>query len=272
MIPFRAFFRTKCGFVVLNLLAAVFLLGIGLIILICSLEGYTRHGEEVEVPAVTGMYLEMATPILEAEQLHPVVIDSTYSNKVPMGTIVEQNPPAGAHAKQDRPIYLVVNARARREVALPDLIDMSYRQAITKLQQMQLPVSDTLFEPSEFRDIVLDIRYNGESLEPGSRLREGTPLTLVVGYGKGTEMVAVPNLAGLSLQGARSLLLQEALTLGSVEYDVEPTEETRDAYHVVSQTPDADQYLLQGSHVDVRLSTDIEKAAKSDGVSEEEFF
>lgn len=264
--------KKSTHFILINLGIAAVLIIIGLITLVSYLRTYTRHGVEVEVPSVIGMYLEVAAPVLEAEQLHPVVIDSTYSSKVPLGTIVEQNPPAGSHAKPDRAIYLIVNAREKRQVVLPDLRDVSFRQAITTLRQMQIGVADTLYEPSEFKDLILDVRLGEESIEPGQKLTEGSRVTLVVGYGRGTEEVMVPNLIGLTLRDARSLLLASALTLGTVEYDEELTEETRDQFRVISQHPQSDRMLLQGERVDVHLSTDMEKAANNASSSEEDFF
>lgn len=266
------FFKTKFGFVVLNVSIALVIGLIGLIVLVANLKRYTLHGVEVTVPDVRGMYMELAGPILEGEQLHPVVIDSTYSSKVPLGTIVEQNPPAGSHAKPDRAIYLIVNARQRKQVTIPELRDMSFRQAITTLRQLQIEVSDTLYEPSEFSNLILDVRYQDQSLEGGDKLVEGSRVTLVVGAGKGTEEVMVPNLKGLTLRDARSLLLASQLTLGTVEYDETPTDENREQYRIFDQTPQVDEILLQGSHVDVRLSTNTEKAVSHQPAAEEDFF
>ena len=78
---------------------------------------------------------------------------------------------------------------------------------------------DYEWEPSEYKDLVLDVKYRGESLPAGARVDEGTELTLVVGFGKGTEMTDVPNVVGRSLPEARALLLNQRLTVGTVEFD-----------------------------------------------------
>lgn len=271
-----SFWSGNFAFVLLNGILALILVGALVWGLIHSMRGYTHHGEEVNVPEVKGLYREVAEATLQAEGLRLVVIDSTYSSKVPLGTIVDQNPPAASHAKSGRAVYVIINASQHRSTPLPDLRDLSVRQALAALASMHVVVSDTLYEPSEYRDLVLDVRRDGESLAPGTRLEEGSRVELIVGYGKGTEEVAVPELAGLDLEQARAVLLSSMLTLGVAEYDVEPTDETRDQYRVYRQDPIPDMPLLQGSRVDVYLSVDPEKARmESDALApndDEDFF
>jgi beta-lactam-binding protein with PASTA domain len=191
---------------------------------------------------------------------------------VPFGTIVDQNPPADTHAKNGRSVYVIINAQSVRQVPIPDLHDISYRQAEATLKSLGISVKDYVYEPSEYKDLILDIRQNGRSIEAGERLDEGSDVTLVIGRGKGTEKVAVPNLCGKSLSEARSLLLSRYLTLGIFEYDVEPTEETESLYIVYKQEPTAGTMIIEGSRVDLKLSTDIEKAAVLTEESDEDDF
>lgn len=271
---FSKFWHTSTtAFVLKNIIAAILAVIVLLVVTILWLRSYTQHGVEVEVPEVIGMYTQEAGPLLEADHLHLVIVDSTYSRKVPLGTIVEQNPPAGSHAKHDRPIYVTVNASMQRQIPLPELHDISYRQAETTLRSLGLHVEEFLYEPSEYKDLVLDIRLGEQSLEAGTRVTEGSALTLVIGQGKGTETVAVPNLQGRTLTETRSLLLANYLTTGATLYDSEPTDETRDAFFVYEQQPEAGTVVQQGTRVDIRLTTSIEKAIISNNTdSEEDFF
>ena len=143
---------------------------------------------------------------------------------------------------------------------MPDLHDISYRQAETTLRGMGLVV-DTIYdyEPSAYRDLVLEVKSNGVTIQPGEKVPVGTKVRLVVGFGRGTEQVEVPSVIGLTLQDARSLLLSRRLTIGAVQYD-EPAEEGVKQY-IYRQTPNAGEQLLEGETVALRLSADIEKAA-----------
>ena len=271
---FRTFWtESKVGFIVKNLLLALVIAIAALFILMAWLKRYTEHGVEVEVPRVTGMYLEEARVTVDNLGLQLEVVDSTYSRKVPLGTIVEQTPPPESHAKHGRTVYVIINANTVRQIPLPDLHDISFRQAEATLKSLGINVKDYAYEPSEYRDLVLAVRQNGVTVEPGQRLDEGSNVTLVIGRGKGTAQIAVPQLCGKSLTEARSLLLSKYLTLGIYEYDEEPTEETIDLYVVYKQEPSAGTQILEGSRVDLYLSTDIEKAiVVSEKTDEEEFF
>lgn len=261
-----------------NLLLALIIVVLILLGLWFWLRSYTHHGEEVNVPRVVGLYMPEAEPIVQAAGMVLIVTDSTFTNDVPLGAIAEQTPPANSHAKQGRQLYVVVNATCKRQVQLPDVHDLSYRQATATLRSMGVRVSeDYEWEPSEYKDLVLDVKHNGESLPAGARVDEGTEVTLVVGFGKGTEMTDVPNVVGRSLPEARALLLSQRLTVGTVEYD-EPIDETGRTESgelpvVYLQTPESGQRILEGSMVNIKLSQDIEKAVTTHNTdSEDEWF
>jgi beta-lactam-binding protein with PASTA domain len=78
---------------------------------------------------------------------------------------------------------------------------------------------------------------------------------------------------GKSLHDARSWLLGNMLTIGVVEYDSIPTEETQSAYVVFSQSPESGTVVVEGTSVNLKLSMDIEKTITADNEqSEEDFF
>jgi beta-lactam-binding protein with PASTA domain len=260
-------------FVVKQVIIAAAVVVALVIALVVFLRKYTQHGIEVITPDVTQLYLEEARIVAEAEGLRLMVIDSTYSQKVPLGTIVEQSPLPGSKVKHGRTIHVIENAKMRRPVVVPELRDVSLRQAQATLAALGLQVDSITYEPSMYRDIVLDVRTDTVALQAGDRISEGTQVTLVVGQGKGTEEVVVPTLIGKSLEEARAWLFSHSLTLGTVTYDIEPTEETMDTYIVYSQTPESGTVVVEGTNINIKLSTDIEKTITSDNEeSEEEFF
>jgi beta-lactam-binding protein with PASTA domain len=233
---------------------------------------YYKHGVEITVPEITELYLEEARIILESEGLHIEVIDSTYSTKVPQGTIVEQTPLAGSKVKHGRTIYVIQNAQMRRPVVLPELRDMSLRQAKATLSSLGLVIDSIAYEPSAYRDIVLDIRMGDSIINAGTRVSEGSPVLLIVGKGQGTEEVTIPTVVGKSLDDARSWLLSHTLTVGIVQYDIPPTEENKLQYIVYSQEPASGTVVVEGTSVNLKLSMDIEKTVTADNEQDEEEF
>lgn len=266
------FAQSVTGFVTINFAIAI-VVAIVLFMLVAGwLRGYTMHGKEVTIPSVTGMTQQEAEIVLQGSELYLVVVDSTYSDKAPLGTVVEQTPPAMSHAKPDRPVYVVMNARTKRLVPLPELHDVSYRQAEATLRSLGLQVGNVLYEPSLYPDNVLDVRDGMTSLEAGTRLPEGTKVTLVIGRRQGNKLVIVPALLGMSLQQARATLLRVGLTIGAYMYDKEPTPETLDNYIVYQQSPTEGESLQEGATVNILLSTDIERAITTDNKQNEENF
>jgi len=259
-------------FLGLNLLVAFVIVVVIVVVVVVCLKKYTKHGQEIEVPQITGLYAQEAEYLLSSNGLKLEIIDSTFSQKVPFGTIVEQMPPAESMVKDGRAIYAVINASAKKQVILPELHDVSCRQAENMLRQLGLMVDSIIYESSEYRDLVLDLRSGNTSLETGAKVTEGTMITLVVGKGTGTEMVRVPDLTGLQLSDARSLLLAEHLTMGRVEYDEQPTEQNKEEYVVYLQQPHPDAYLLEGSTVQISMSKDKQKAATANNEDDEEEF
>jgi beta-lactam-binding protein with PASTA domain len=265
--------NSSLRFVVNNCIYAVIVCVILVVILVLFLRYHTQHGKEVAVPALTSLYIEEADIIASSKGLKLVIIDSTYSNKTPLGTLVEQTPQAGAMVKKGRTIYAVQNARFRRPIILPELRDISLRQAETSLGILGIHVKEIRYEPSTFKNIILDVRQAETSIPAGARLSEGDTITLVVGKGQGSEDVVVPSVIGKSLTDARSWLIGNMLSIGVVEYDIVPTDSILNEYVVYSQTPESGTVVVEGTSVHLKLSTDIEKTVTADNiVDEEEFF
>ena len=268
-----SFQNSKLGIVGIHVLIAIIVVAILLVGLVIGLRLYTQHGEEIVVPNITNLYIEEAKIIASSEGLQVMVIDSTYSTKVPLGTLVEQNPKAGSKVKNGRTIYVIQNARFRRPVILPELRDLSLRQAETTISTLGLTIKEIIYEPSAYKNILLDIRHHDLTVEAGARLEEGDAITLVVGKGQGTREVCVPNIIGKNLDEARTWLLANSLSLGGIEYDVPPTEETQTQYIVYHQSPESGTIIVEGSNVNIKLSTDIEKTiATTEEEEEEDFF
>lgn len=255
------FDKSDAIFLGINILLAIVVVVIILVSLIAYLKSYTQHGVEVEVSNVRGLAKEDAEAVLDQQGLRLVVIDSTYSEKVPFGTIVEQDPMPDSHAKLGRAVYVTVNASGKRQIPMPNLQDMSYRQAETTLRGLGLIV-DTIYdyEPSAFRDLILDVKAHGQSVQPGEKIAVGTKVRLVVGFGRGTEEVEVPSIIGMSPVDARRVLLSHRLTVGAVTCD-EAVEEDGTPLFVYQQIPAAGEKLIEGETVALKLTMDPEKAA-----------
>ena len=253
-------------------LAIVIVIALAWITLIV-LDHYTHHGESVTVPDLQGLYVEEARSLLENYDLYVQVIDSVYMKEKALGTIVEQIPPANSSVKKNRSIYLILNKRQVRMIPFPDVNDVSFRQADALVKSLGLRVSGVVYRPSEFRDLVIDVTFNGARIEPGTRLPEGSAVILVVGSGVGEDISIIPGLIGKSFMEARNEAFASSFIIGAVNYDVPPLGD-EDQYMIYRQTPAAGQKMPDGTRINIWLTKDkslIEQSNNSH-FEEEQFF
>jgi beta-lactam-binding protein with PASTA domain len=132
------------------------------------------------------------------------------------------------------------------------------------------------YTPSEYKDLVIDVKYGGRSISPGYRIPEGSYVTLVVGSGLGGEDILVPVLKGTSLEDAKQLAIEATVVIGAIDFDIAPRG-NEDAYIVYRQRPAAGKLVPAGTRIDIWLSKDKEMLNKTfeedeTGKEEEEFF
>ena len=247
--------ETFGGFILKNVLIAIGIVFALSWIALIGIDFYTHHGESEVIPDLRGSYVEEAEIILAKKGLYPMVIDSVYVRDKKLGTIIDQIPPANSSVKSNRPIYLIINSRSVRQVSLPEINDVSFRQADAMLQSIGLSVSNTELAPSEYKDLVIEVKYHGRNIMPGTRIPEGSSVVLVIGSGLGNAQALVPSLKGLGLEEATQEILSASLIVGSTEYDVPPSGNEED-YFIYRQSPTEGSSLSTGSRVDIYLTTD----------------
>jgi eukaryotic-like serine/threonine-protein kinase len=215
MSKFGAYLKTKD-------FRKTILLAIGSVIVVTliafySLDFYTRHGSGVPVPKLTGMEINNALNILK-EQGFGVSIDSVYVLDQAPGTVVEQDPDAGTEVKENRVIYLKIVKNQAPPVALPDIMDAPYISAVATISNYGLKVGDTTYRSDIARDHVLEVRFAGQVIQPGTKIPKGSKIDLVLGDGAGASEVEIPDLVDQDLDAAKFALKGSGLSLGTITY------------------------------------------------------
>lgn len=227
---------------------------------------YTNHGESIVVPDLTHKYVEEAELDLEELGLSYEVIDSVHLRSFNPGEIAEQSPAAGTHVKANRKIYITINCRQKQMIRVPDLVGESFRKAQSNLRALGFNADSVRYKPYEFSGEVLDILYQGRSLQKGEKVEDGSMLVLVVGREDTENVVYVPNLIGMSYDDAMNAINTNELSVGNISYDVRPFSDTeRQQYHVIKQTPAPGTQVFRGKLIELRLS-------RSANAASEEFF
>lgn len=201
---------------IVNLLVAiiaVFLVGF---LFFESLGWITNHGSYLKVPSVTGMKTNDAINLLHNQGFEVVITDSAYNDSLPLSTVKKQLPDQGATVKVNRTVFLNVNPYELPMIEMPKLEGLSYRFAVDKLVKNNLVLGDTTMRPDFMKGSVLDQLYNGRKIEPGTKIRWGSPVSLVVGAGVEDVRIPVPDLVGLTVSEAKDILTSQGIVLASI--------------------------------------------------------
>lgn len=147
------------------------------------LDMWTGHGKVVSVPSVKGLPYSEAVEKLKSENLVVELADSVYDTGTAPGTVLEQNPKVDTKVKPGRAVFLTINAFSPKTVTIPALNDISLRQARSILEGLGIKNIQERRVASEFKDLVLDVKYNGVRLAPGARIPVNGTIELEVGEG-----------------------------------------------------------------------------------------
>ena len=148
---------------------------------------YTKHGEVVEVPNITGKQFDVAEDMLDDADLDIEVIDTGYNKSLAAGIILEQDIEGGTRVKPGRTIRVKINSGQARLVALPDLADnCSAREAMVRLKNVGFEQIRTELTMGD-KDWVYGIKIHGKTVAAGTRVSVDTPITIVVGDGLNEE-------------------------------------------------------------------------------------
>jgi beta-lactam-binding protein with PASTA domain len=241
-----------------NILVAILLAIIIFVILVLSLQMCTHHGRSKTVPSVVGKTYEEAVRILDEGGFDVIVQDSVmYVDTLPPLAVIKQIPESDEVVKVNRTVYLTLNRASPPMIEMPNLVGFSFRNAEMTLQTMGLKIGDTAYRSDFARNSVLDQLYNGQRIEPGSKIRMGSKVSLVLGTGVGEMKFTVPSLIGRTYAEAKAMLESNGLNI--IPLINEPLEDTMHAY-VIGQEPKRfddegrPQYIRSGQMISVYLS------------------
>ena len=144
---------------------------------------YTQHGRAVVVPDVKGLQVSEAAQFLEKNMLRYEVVDSSFIKNAIPGSIIEMTPQVGTKVKENRIIYLTINAFSTQMFAVPDVKDLSQRQAVVMLSAIGFEHISVEFVDGIYRDLVVGLKANGEEVNTGDKLPVTSRLTVLVSSG-----------------------------------------------------------------------------------------
>jgi len=237
-------------FFIIMLLSIAILFGV-----LKSLDVYTRHGDVFVVPDFYGKTVEQLTENHFDEFFELVVIDSVFDNTHDKGVILMQNPSVGSKVKQGRKVYLTVVAQMPEKTIMPNLKNLSLRQAMVTLEMNKLKVERLEYVDHFARNAVIDQLIDDETIEAGTEINTGTSIVLQVGKGRMRVKAHLPLLIALKPEQVKRSLHYASLNLGK-EYFLDG--EDLNHARVYKTQPDLleSQTIELGERIDVWYRSD----------------
>lgn len=177
--------------------------------------------------------------------------EEEYSNDYPEGYVYKQSPVAGRTVREGQSVTLTVSLGVHY-VTVPDLTN--YLQADGEQQLKDLGVSVLVTQAVDETVAAGSIIRTDPAA--GSQVAAGSTVVVYVSRPQVSTTTKVPSLTGMSVDNARSLLVQNKLGLGSQtqQYSDQP------AGTIISQSPGAGASVRLNSRVSVVVSAGPEPA------------
>ncbi len=177
-------FLTSRTFFIQAFLALAIVVGFTFLV-IQFLDFRTNHGQEIKVPDLSKMKLEIAEEKLNELDLEVFLLDTVEFNAdFPPFTILEQDPKAGSLVKDGRKVYVKLNAGEFTDITIPEFKDKTFRQISATIKSLTLKEGKVTYKPHIAKDVVLQIYQNGRRLRAGDKVKKNSVLDFVLGDGK----------------------------------------------------------------------------------------
>ena len=257
-----------------NFLAGIIFVIVLLILASLGLRTCTRHNKELTVPDFKTLSLADARALASKNDLRLDVVDSVYVKRLAHGAVYRQNPEAGAAVKKGRRILITINSMTPQMTSVPNVVGYSLRQASAELASRGLTIGELIYRTDMATNNVLEQRYRGRQVIPGSQVETESAIDLVLGLNPSDNITYVPYVVGYTAQLAANSINDNSLNVGLVKYD-DTVKDYRDSLSAVvyrqSPMPQVGtneegeasvvgaRGVVMGSKVDIYLTIDPDK-------------
>jgi len=193
----------------------------------------------VAVPNVEGLTQDAAATAIAGAKLKVGTVAQQTSNTVAAGKITSQDPPSGSSVAQGSPVDLVISAGSQM-VPVPNVERQTQAAATAAIAGAKLTVG------------TVNAAGKVISQDPakGSSVVQGSSVNLMIS--SEPQMVAVPNVEGMTQDAATTAITEAKLTVGTV---TQQTSNTVAAGKVISQDPASGGSVVQSSPVNLVISS-----------------
>lgn len=221
---------------------AVVVVGVGTLTGVIVMFIALRDKGDILVPSIHGDDIVTALEKVTDVGLNLKIIKLAYDAQAPRNAVISQSPSAGAGLKRGRDVRVVIS-RGVQDIEMPDLRDISMRQARNILHAQGLPLPGI----SEVHSSTVDENHVIAQLPPpDSRVTDHSRLELLVSRGPLPERFILPDYTGLQLNDVVDRIRRAELKLGRVRYVERDTQESGT---VLKQEPPAGGPVERGREI-----------------------
>ena len=220
-----------------------------------SMDKFTRHGEVYIVPDFNGITVPELVEQNYDDFFDLIVLDSVYDNHAEKGSVVMQHPLPGSKVKQGRHIYLTIVSESPEKVFMPNLRNLSLRQALVTLESVNLQTGYLKYVKYFARNAVVEQLIDGEPVETATELIKGTTIDFHVGKGDLTINVPIPVLIAKKKDEVKRALNYAYLNVGK-EYFLDGEDTSHARAYKTRPSPLEDIELEPGDKVDIWYRSD----------------
>src|SRR4030095_2444019 len=171
-------------------------------------------GTEVVVPAVVGKTEGDAATVLKENKLLLRVSDKRFSQNVPVGQIIEQDPKDGTRLKAWRTVKVLLSAGAPK-YAVPNLVGSSQRAAQLTLVQRNFSLGTTSMAHTP-SGTAMSIQQ--QDPQPGSQEAANPTVNILVSLGPLEPSFVMPDVVGKRLDQVAPRIRSEGFQVGKLTY------------------------------------------------------
>ena len=213
------------------------------------IKSYTRHGEALVLPDFSGMTLEELKEYQYDDVFDFIVTDSVFANELRPGSVIMQNPSAHSKVKRGRNIYITVVAMNPEKTIMPDLRDLTVRQAFTRLKNQGLTIGKLVYISDMADNAVLGHYFNQDTIRTGDELLSGSEIDLLIGQFN-TIPGPVPFLIGKDERAAIDMIFISSFNKGKIRYWDSLAMQDGKVYR---QSPGWTEMAKRGENIDIWL-------------------
>ncbi len=201
---------------------------------------------EVSVPSLVGDHYDEA--VIKLEELGLQVETAMKQNHptIPEDHVIRQRPEAGVVVKEGRVVTLTLSEGIGFQ-RIPDIITFRLSDAENALERLGFLVGEI---KEEYHDEIAEGSVIEVNPRPGTEVKAGTEVVLIISLGKDEETVTVPNIVGMTNFIAQQTLQEAGLVVGEISES--RSEEPADT--VISQGVRAGISVLPETPIDFVIS------------------